>query len=227
MCTGRHGSGVTTASSRPSRAARHRRARRSAEQEQRDRYVRGRGVGVGWRPGTPSTYSRSSMRTGAKTAGPRRTPRPPAERSRGRGPAAEHDAATIARIDGAHAQAPVNVAPHRLDLVPRTRRSTAARPGAPAAPAPDRRADPGGDRSGTDEENRHLSPGRIRLRERGPAHPPEDRPGGRTGLADPGRRGERPATTSPRRSSRARSRRSAGSHACRRRSRPRIRPGRQ
>ena len=144
----------------------------------------------------PSTYSRSvdaHRREDRRDRAGRRDRLP--NRSRGRGPAAERDAATIARIDGAHAKRPSNVAPHRSTSSPNaaidrrpsgSARSASARIGAPTraatAPAPTRRFDtcrPAVSASANgDRAPAGGSTGRLAL-----------------ASADPGRRGERPATT--------------------------------
>ena len=107
---------------------------------------------------------------------------------------------------------------------PRRPRSTAALPGGPQRERADRRAEPGGDRSGADDDVRDLSPLPI-----GAANGEGAPPGSSTGrmapaLADRGRRGERPAarldaTIEPALvPTNRRQRRTSG---------PRIRPGRR
>ena len=180
---------------RPLRAARRGRARRSARAAARDRHVR-----RARHRRSLATRRRRRRTAGHRCAparrppGSRRTPQPPARLKPGaptgcrtrRGDRCPRRRCTRA---GARRTSRPSGRPR-----PRRRRSTAALPGGPQRERADRRAEPGGDRSGADEEVRYLSPRPIGARERRRRTAGRPRPGGPApASADPGRRGERPA----------------------------------
>ncbi len=177
-----------------------------------------RGIGVGQRPSAtvdvqPVADAHRSEHRRDRAGRRNRLP----NRSRGRRPAPEHDAATIARIDGAHAQAPVKRRAPPVDLVPeRGDRPSPFREG-PQHQRPDRRADPGGDRSGADGDVRYVSPRPIRVRERRRRTPPGPRPdGSHRPWPTPAGVAIGPPQDSPQRSNRRSSRQTAGSRGRRR-----------